>query len=89
MNNYYTEYFVPKNPDFKDKLIWFDYTWGQMVLERNDTTQDSYTKSPHALMHIGNMRILFENGHLWEDTGDDKYLDNICERFLLNNASYT
>lgn len=89
MNNYYEHYFKPNNPSYENKTIWFDYTWGQTVLHRNDTTEDSYVRDPWCLHNIQNQRYLFEQGALWDESHDDEHLDNICNRFLLTNESYT
>lgn len=48
-----------------------------------------WIKAPHALRHIGNMRFFFEEGRAYDEDGEVEHIDNIRNRFLLNNVSYT
>lgn len=59
----------------------------EYVQEPYNYTKGNFIKTEYALMNIGNLRFLYSWGEQYFQTGDEGFLQNITDRFLLNNTN--
>lgn len=55
--------------NYKEYNVTFPIEWAKRVLNYYDTNDSSvYIKDSDALLNIGNLNILYENGYAFENT---------------------
>ncbi|CAD8079287.1 unnamed protein product [Paramecium primaurelia] len=94
LSYFYKEYFLkviePKNEDYKN--LKFSTEWALELLrnyENYSIDDPKYYTDPHLLLHIGNLRYLYEQGNLYDKHKKDNYLMKIQNRFKLESIYHS
>jgi hypothetical protein len=61
------------------KNVTFSIDWALKVMDYYDDPlqPNSYIKKPYALLNIGNLNYIFNNGYQYDSSNDTQYLQNI------------
>ncbi|CAD8186309.1 unnamed protein product [Paramecium octaurelia] len=94
LSYFYTEYFLkviePTNEKYKN--LKFSTEWALELLRNyeNYSVEDpKYYTDPHLLLHIGNLRFLYEEGNQYDKTKKEDHLTKIQNRFKLESIYHS
>lgn len=86
---FYTDYFLKNVSNSSEyQNITFDVDWAYNLLARSGDPKN-WLKSPHLMLHQGNLKFLFSQGAIFESSQNLKDLEPIKERFLLKDLYQT
>lgn len=86
---YYSDYFLPKITNATPYLnITFDVEWAYNLLARSGNPKNWLT-SPNLMFHQGNLKFLFLQGAIFENSQNLSDLEPIRDRFLLKDLYQT
>lgn len=82
---YYSDYFLNKVTNATPYLnMTFEVEWAYNLLARSGDPKN-WLKSPYLMFHQGNLKYLYKQGAIFDETNDLNDLEPIRERFILKN----
>ena len=82
---YYSDYFLQKIANDTPYLnMTFGVEWAYNLLARSGDPK-KWLKSPHLMFHQGNLKFLFKQGAIFDESHDLKDLEPIRDQFLLKD----
>lgn len=86
---FYSDYFLPKIcNDTPYQNLTFTVEWAYNLLARSGDPKN-WLRSPYLIFHQGNLKFLFKQGTIFDQSGNLTDLEPIRERFLLDDLYHT